>query len=277
MKSRDDGDFRTPSGVDGAEYSATQRRSTLAGIMTSRAILPDKRRHRGQHPEDAEAFGGDHIDRLRTAARDLSYLLSRGYAQASSLKLVGDRFQLTARQRTAVLRSSCPDALRDGRRHREWTLDAQPDRPLEIDGYNVLITVESALSGGVLLLGRDGALRDLASLHGTYRRVEETRPALEAIGAVIAGARRSPVRWYFDAPVANSGRLRELVLTIASENDWNWDAETIPDPDRSLIASCGLVASSDSQILDGCSAWTNLARHVVESSVAGPQVVNLSR
>jgi hypothetical protein len=58
-------------------------------------------------------------------------------------------------------------------------------QPIELDGFNVLTTVEAALADGVLLLGRDGCLRDMASMHGSFRRVEETRPALECVGRVL--------------------------------------------------------------------------------------------
>ena len=40
---------------------------------------------------------------------------------------------------------------------------------------------------------RDGCFRDLASVHGTYRRVEETRPALELAVAVADGMGRRAV------------------------------------------------------------------------------------
>ena len=57
-----------------------------------------------------------------------------------------------------------------------------------IDGFNVVASVESALGGGVLLLSRDGALRDMASVHGSYRLVEETHAALIAIAETIEKA-----------------------------------------------------------------------------------------
>ena len=52
---------------------------------------------------------------------------------------------------------------------------------LLIDGYNVLTTVESALAHGLLLIGRDGCMRDLASMHGSWRKVDETAIADGAI------------------------------------------------------------------------------------------------
>ena len=59
------------------------------------------------------------------------------------------------------------------------------NRPLWLDGYNVLTTVEAALGGGVILIARDGAYRDMASMHGSYRKVAETLPALKILGKLL--------------------------------------------------------------------------------------------
>ena len=76
--------------------------------------MPDKRTHRGKHPADDRLFAEDRLDSLRTATAEYSWLLTRGYAHESALKLVGDRHDLTARQRVAVMRSACSDqALED--------------------------------------------------------------------------------------------------------------------------------------------------------------------
>ena len=56
--------------------------------------MPDKRKHRGPHPEDRQLFSPQQLNGLQSATRDLNWLLSRGYAVNSSLKLVGDRYQL---------------------------------------------------------------------------------------------------------------------------------------------------------------------------------------
>jgi len=69
--------------------------------------MADKRQHRGPHPKDKDLFGPDALMELRAATRDLCWLMTLGYATVSSLKLVGDRYWLTERQRRAVLRSSC--------------------------------------------------------------------------------------------------------------------------------------------------------------------------
>src|SRR5687768_8539447 len=112
--------------------------------------MPDKREHRGPHPQDRELFAADQLSALQTATGDLCWLLSRSYASAASLKLVGDRYQLAARQRVAVARCACSDQERVSRRSREATVAEAAGRTLWLDGYNVLTTIEAALAGGVV-------------------------------------------------------------------------------------------------------------------------------
>ena len=63
--------------------------------------MPDRRLHRGPHPDDARLFDGAALGQLRAAAADFCWLLDHGYPHESTLKLVGDRYDLVARQRTA--------------------------------------------------------------------------------------------------------------------------------------------------------------------------------
>lgn len=245
--------------------------------MVSRGIaVPDTRKHRGPHPEDAALFHPDRHPALTEAVRDLSWLMSRNYALPSALKLVGDRRQLTDRQRTAVLRCACSDAALARRTERRTSLETRRGKPLHLDGYNVLTTVEAALGRGVLLRGRDGCYRDMASLHGSYRKVEETLPALHAIGDVLDAAGVTPCRWYLDRPVSNSGRLKGIMNETARGRSWPWEVELVHDPDPILADAEDIVATADSGILDRCRGWVNLARTVIDARVPATCIVNLS-
>ena len=126
--------------------------------------MPDKRTHRGPHPADAKLFASAAIPGLQSALADFSLLLTKGYADKSALKLVGDRFSLTERQRIAIMRSACSDQQLTSRKQREVKLAELGGKPIVIDGYNLLITIEAAMSGACVFKGRDGCFRDLASI-----------------------------------------------------------------------------------------------------------------
>ena len=206
---------------------------------------------------------------------ELAWLLSRGYPHESSLKLVGDRHALESRQRLAVSRSTCGDGELSRRRQRMVAPHALAGCPIEIDGYNVLTTVEAALSGGVLLAARDGAFRDMASMHGSYRKVDETLPALELIGQTLAGFGASEALWLLDRPVSNSGRLKAIIEELAGHQGWAWQVELVHNPDADLIQSERIVATADSVILDLCGQWFNLAGETVRRHVTGAWLLDL--
>src|SRR6478735_7021868 len=107
--------------------------------------MPDHRAHRGPHPDDAELFAPGAVPRLHSAVGDLSWLLSRGYADPSAQKVVGDRYNLTQRQRTAVMRCACTDEAKRRRLATRARAEDVRNQPLTLDGYNVLTTVEAAL------------------------------------------------------------------------------------------------------------------------------------
>jgi hypothetical protein len=225
--------------------------------------MPDTREHRGPHPSDAELFGPGTIPALKAASSDLSLLLTKGYAEKSALKLVGDHFSLTQRQRVAVMRSACSDRQLQGRLSRRLPIETLAGRPIAVDGYNLLITIEAAMSGGLIVRGRDGCFRDLASIHGTYRKVEETVPAIRLIGEFLAQLSVERVLWLLDSPVSNSGRLKKLVQETALTHAWPWEVRLTLNPDVELAACDAVVVSSDSVILDACPRWTNLAAEIV--------------
>ncbi len=237
--------------------------------------MPDKREHRGPHPADAELFAPTLIPRLREAVTDFSLLLTKGYAEKSALKLVGDRFSLTQRQRLAVMRSSCSDRQRQSRLARSVPVDALAGQPLAIDGYNLLITVEAALSGGLIFQGRDGCLRDLASIHGTYHRVEETIPAVKLIGEFLTEVRVASALWLLDSPVSNSGRLKTLIGQLAHDSNWPWEVRLTISPDAELSKTDTVIVSTDSVVLDACQKWANLAAAIITRRLPHAPVMDL--
>jgi hypothetical protein len=214
--------------------------------------------------------------RLRAAVADFSMLLTKGYAEKSSLALVGDRFSLTQRQRLAVMRSACSDQQMQSRLERCVPTEALAGQPIAIDGYNLLITIEAAMSNGLIFKGRDGCFRDLASIHGTYRKVEETIPALQLIAAFLIETRIAHALWLLDSPVSNSGRLKTLIAQLAQKDGWPWEIRLTISPDAELSKTDTIVVSTDSVILDACQRWTNLATEIIAQRLPQTMVIDLA-
>jgi len=237
--------------------------------------MPDRRRHRGPHPGDAERFGASHLPALREAAADLAHLFDRGYPNTAALKLVGDRFALDARQRLLLMRGTCPSTVAASRQQKRVDAGALAGRVLWIDGFNVLTTIEAALATGVLLRGRDGCTRDMASMHGTWRRVEETSPAAVLVGEVLAEIGIATAHWLLDRPVSNAGRFALLLRALASQRAWNWQVELSDSPDRELAAVAEVIATADGPVLDRAAAWFDLAGEVLVRRLPGAPVLHL--
>lgn len=220
---------------------------------------------RGKHPADEDLFAADKIPALLEAARDLAWLKTRGYADASSIKIVGDRYSLTARQRTAVIRSSCSDQALKLRQQSQ--VKSVAGQTVYIDGFNLLTTIEAVLSVGVLLIGRDQCLRDMSSMHGNYRVLAHTEQAIEKIHHhLLVEAQAKSIVWYLDKPVSNSGRLKGHILANLPDQWLNKvSVELLPDPDPVLkqIGQNGTIITADSGILCEAGPWYNCARDLV--------------
>ncbi|MGH9767297.1 MAG: DUF434 domain-containing protein [Blastocatellia bacterium] len=235
----------------------------------------DHKRHRGAHPADRKLFAPKNQEILRQAVRDLSWLLSRDYAPTASLKLVGDHFALKERQRLAVARAACSDQHRESRKQTRLPLESIKGQKLLIDGFNIIVTIEAALSGGVLILCRDGCVRDMSSVHGSYRSVAETEEAIRLISEILLGAETASAVWLLDQPVSNSGRLAHRIREMAVEQDWPWGVEVVMNPDKVLRSSDQIVVTSDSNILDGVKGWINLGGILIAQRLPEAWIVDL--
>lgn len=243
----------------------------------------EPRRRRARVLDDARLFGADALPALRAATDDLGWLLERGYTIDAALKLVGDRHGLSARQLVGVRRSACTPAQARDRGARQVELAALRGRDLWIDGFNVLVTFESALAHATVIRGRDRAHRDLAGIHGSYHQVIETGVAVDVLARLLAAAGPRSITWYLDRPVSSSGKLRAFLLAAGERRGIAWSVELVQNPDPILAragaqaegddvrggasASAGaIVATSDSWILDRCGAWCDLLGELLRGS-----------
>ena len=238
-------------------------------------MSPDARRHHGAHPADAELFSRQQLPKLRLAVSELSWLLSRDYKLTSSLKLVGDRHGLRERQRLAVSRAAC--STQNGQRRKSHRVEVEQlrNQPVIVDGFNLIITIEAALSKGPLFVGVDECIRDLSSVHGSYRSVEETDKAISMIGNALQRLEPSSVLWLLDRPVSNSGRLAAKIADFALRSDCPWEVQVLFNPDAAIIASPAVAITSDASILDQVERWADLKSYLVAREVPDAWMIDL--
>lgn len=193
----------------------------------------------------------------------------------SSLKLVGDRHGLRERQRLAVSRSACSDQDRQRRKDHCVAVEQLRSQPVIVDGFNLIITIEAALSKGPLFVGVDACIRDLSSVHGSYRSVEETDRAIAMIGEAFQRLGALSVQWLLDRPVSNSGRLAARLADFAVRNNCSWDVQLLFNPDAAIAASPAVAITSDSSILDRVERWADLKSYLLAREVPDAWMIDL--
>ena len=227
---------------------------------------------RGFAPEDERQFSAESVLFLRKAGTEVRYLLNRGYHLKPVTQFVGDHYLLSVRQRLALARSIAPDDKVVARRSREIDLasiETNGDRlalpEINVDGFNTVITLETALSGSPVFKGMDGCIRDLAGLRGTYRIIDVTKKAVDLLLLAADNLHAGRVNVFLDAPVSNSGRLKTLFYERQETLGCGFSLEisVISDVDAVLKQS-GYVVSSDSVILDYCRSWINLVPELLK-------------
>jgi len=134
---------------------------------------------------------------------------------------------------------------------------------LYVDGFNILILLETIMSGGFIFKGSDGCYRDISSVHGTYRKVNQTEKALILIGELLRSLEVEKAIWIFDTPVSNSGKLKILCYELAEQYGFSWDVYLENSPDKFLIQNDRLISSSDAWILNECTSWFNLGGFII--------------
>ncbi len=218
---------------------------------------------RGYVPSDSREFT-EQVDKLRSAGEELYYLINRGYQIKPASTFVGNHHLLSERQRLALVRSISPKDRITERLEKEN--NDLKDSVVYIDTFNTVITLEIAFSGSTLLYCMDGTIRDLAGLRGTYRIIDKTDLAVEAIRKLLESEGVKEAYFLIDAPISNSGRLSSKIEDMFTDSNVNVVCEVINDVDKNLYTRENVI-TSDAIILDSCISWFNLTRRVIKEEI----------
>lgn len=220
---------------------------------------------RGYVPEDEKQFTGIQLELLIKAAREVQFLLDRGYEIKPTTTFIGNHYMFSERQRLALARTVSPMERIIERKSKELLQKGKKKLPkiVHIDGFNTIITLEVALSGSPVLYCGDGTIRDLAGLRGTYRIIAQTKEAIMRILQQLDVLKIENACFYLDAPVSNSGRLSSLIMECAEQYNVSVKTQVINDVDRVLEQSAGVI-SGDAIILNNSVSWLNIMPLIIK-------------
>lgn len=193
---------------------------------------------------------------LDNASYDLKFLLNRGYKKKAAINLVANKYVLNKIGRNYLERKVFSDDKSRDRSHKIIDIDNITNKTIFIDGYNVLISVETICNCEYdsLVLCDDGVLRDLKAVFGKYKINSTTEKALDNVIRILKQHNPAYVYFFYDSPVSKSGELARITNSIIQINKLNGCAVTNKNVDFELVKQSkkygGIVATSDGPIID---------------------------
>ena len=204
-------------------------------------------------------------DELLKAAGHYEWLLSRGYPQKSSLKLVGDRFRLSGKSRQILYRGICAGAQAEARKKKIGSI-REGDVVL-VDTYNVLFTVNNYFLGRPVFISNDGLLRDAGEMRGRITNKPVFKRGINLLLDVLEKWKGVRFTLYLDEPVSYSGRLSIELSKDMVQMEIDGEAFTVNSPDHMLKHEASdAICTSDSAIIDYYEGRiVDLARYILDT------------
>lgn len=229
---------------------------------------------RGFVPSDEIEFNKQSLVLLQKAQMDLLYLLEHGYPVKNASTFVGNHYMLSERQRLAVVRATTEKSQLNLRKRKQLNIDTL-GKKVCIDGLNIIITLEVALSNGILIRCMDHSIRDLAGLRGTYRLINQTDQAIMLIGEKLSELNIDEAVFYLDSPVSNTGRLKQRIQELLKDYPFQVAVELVNNADV-ILEKLGNVITGDAIILNKCESWYNLVDEIMKEKLLDIEFVDLS-
>ena len=230
---------------------------------------------RGFDINDKRWFSDSELVKLKKAHEEIKWLLDRDYKLDSIINFVGGRYQFSTRQRDALKRGTCSSKNEALRKSKEISISELKKKTLNIDGFNLIIGLEVALSGGALIVGDDGLTRDLAGLRGTYRLIDKTDVAIKYIFRFLELNKIKAINIFLDAPVSNSGNLKARILEHSSQYKVKTNVELVNNADV-ILEKLDYVVTSDATILDKCKSYINLSKNIINEYIHEANLILLT-
>ncbi len=200
---------------------------------------------------------------LRQAAKDIRFLLARGYARNSAITFVGNHYQLNRLHRNLLFRAVFPRDTCLRRRRKRLRVGNLFEKEVLVDGYNCFITLESALRGLPVIRCDDGFVRDISGVFRSFSPSDKTVQAWRLMERVFQNYRPRRLVFFLDAPYSNSGRFCARIRSWLCRSGFDGGCVLIKGPEKEIAHDREVVVTGDSVIIDGSRQVFDLTGHVV--------------
>ena len=193
---------------------------------------------------------------IEDAAVDIRYLLNRGFPQKGAVGFVCDHYRMDSGSRHILSRAVIAGSVCEKRRLKFLSCDKIRGNKVIIDGYNIIIGMESILEKKAILCD-DGVIRDIKGISRNFSASGNTHHAIELILSFLKEKSPSQVCFLFDSQISKSGSLAGLLREKIDQAGLIGDARTSRHADHDLKCSHDIVASSDGVIIDNAERTIN--------------------
>ncbi|MCC4770393.1 DUF434 domain-containing protein [Methanosarcina sp. DH2] len=207
--------------------------------------------------ESSAAFPGTDLkEKLLKPARDIRSILRWGYPKFATIRFVADHSRLSVEERHILTRVIMPPEKVVSRIRKKMPCDGIRNRDIILDGYNVLLSVDSLLKNELMWFCDDGYIRDTRYYFSKTNQAEDIEEALDLVLEFLSEARPKSAIFLLDSQISRSGELAGFIRYKLEEYRIKGEARTSKTADLDLKTEGGnpeknlIVATSDGIVID---------------------------
>lgn len=207
--------------------------------------------------ESPAAFSGpDPREKLLKPARDIRSILRWGYPKFATIRFVAEHSQLSVEERHILTRVIMPPDKVISRIRKKIACHSISNRDLLLDGYNVLLSVDSLLKNEPMWFCDDGYIRDTRYYFSKKNQAEDLEEALDSVLEFLSEASPKSATFLLDSQISRSGELAGFIRRKLEKYGIPGEAYTTKTADFDLKTGGGnpeknlIVATSDGIVID---------------------------
>lgn len=191
-------------------------------------------------------------EKLSKPAIDIRYLLSRGYMRKSAISFVSNHYRLTEQERQVLARLVFSPETAESRFKKKLSCSRLEGFDVFVDGYNVLITIESALKNEPIWSADDGFLRDTSGIFRNHKITNTTCMAVDEMLSTLSTLKIRSATILLDSQMSNSRKLAQFIRERTESKAFKADVRTSKHVDFDLkeAGANTVIATADGIIID---------------------------